>query len=100
MEFDAILLAIRWLSHVICFLVLVSFRDQSATHRPGVSWFAVGLMASNLALAWQILTTWPALLAAGAQWPLTVFCVCVCAAVIYTRGNVARLLPRIPWSHR
>lgn len=100
MEVEAVILGLRALLHVAAFLIVASFYDPSARYRPGVSLFAVTLAGSNLALAMQILTSWALLLQTGAQVWSTLYAAVVLIAVAYTRGNVAKLLPRVKWGHR
>lgn len=90
--------------HVVLLLgifgFIVSYRpDEQTRYRPAVSLFAASLAGSALALVIQIATQMNASCQPPQVWPV-LFTACVFVAVASTRGNVAKLLPRIPWSTR
>lgn len=97
MEIDAVLLVLRALAHLITFAIVASFHDPEARWRPGVSLLAVLLAGSSAALAAQILTNWAQVIQSGPQLFHTLFAYAVLALIAWTRGNLAKLLPRMKW---
>lgn len=91
--------------HVALLLGIVGFvasykPDDGTRYRPVVSLFAAGLAGSSLAMAAQIVTQFSESCQAPQPWH-ALFTACIFVAVAYTRGNVAKLFPRIKWSaHR
>lgn len=79
---------------------IVSYRpDEQTRYRPAVSLFASTLAGASLAMVAQTVTQWGQSCQATQVGPV-LFTACVFVAVAYTRGNVAKLLPRLPWSMR
>lgn len=90
------------LTHVALLLGIFGFvasykPDDETRYRPVVSLFAAGLAGSSLAMAAQIVTQWGEACQAPQPWH-ALFTACIFVAVAYTRGNVAKLFPRIKWS--
>lgn len=91
------------LIHVLLLLGIVGFvvsysPDEHTRYRPAISLFAASLAGISLAMVAQIITRWDD--ACQQPQPIwTIFTACVFFAVAQTRGNVARLFPRIKWSH-
>lgn len=89
--------------HVMLLLGIFGFvvsyiPDGSTRYRPTVSIFAAFLAGISLAMAAQIVTRWDdACQSPQPLWALLTACVFV--AVAHTKGNVAKLFPRIKWSH-
>lgn len=89
--------------HVMLLLGIFGFissytPDKKTRYRPTVSIFAAFLAGISLAMVAQIVTRWDE----SCQEPqplLTLFTACVFVAVAHTKGNVAKLFPRIKWSH-
>lgn len=73
--------------------------DEQTRYRPFVSIFASSLAGVSLALAAQIITQWGNACQSAQIWSV-LFTGCVFVAVARARGNVAKLLPRVPWSTR
>jgi peptidoglycan/LPS O-acetylase OafA/YrhL len=72
--------------------------DCETRYRPAISIFAATLAGICLALVAQIVTNWEQ--SCSAPQPLwTLFTALVFVAVAYTRGNVAKLFPRVKWGH-
>lgn len=91
-------------AHVLLLLgvfgFIVSYRpDEQTRYRPAVSLFAATLAGTSLAIVAQTVTQWGQSCQNAQGWPV-LFTACVFVAVAYTRGNVAKLLPRLPWSTR
>lgn len=97
MEIDALLLAIRALAHLVTFGIVASFCDPSARYRPGVSILAFCVAGGSLAAVFQIVTRWAELMQSGPQAPQTILALAFLVPVALTRGNLAKLLPRIKW---
>lgn len=89
--------------HVMLLLGIFGFiasyaPDDETRYRPAVSIFAASLAGISLAMVAQIVTRWDD--ACQSPQPLwTLFTACVFIAVAQTKGNVAKLFPRIKWSH-
>lgn len=75
----------EWIVHGLTFLILVSYRGDSARYRRGVSFLAATLAGLSFAATFY---TW----AFPAPLPLTVAGVILFLAVARCRGNVAKLL--------
>lgn len=97
------LLLVRCLMLMTITITLGSYHDPSARKRWLVSIMAV--CAAGSSFGWALYSF---LMAASQQscisvmdefWP-TLFVMCALIPVLYTRGNLAKLLPRIPWSVR
>lgn len=92
------------LTHVLLLLgifgLIASYKpDDQARYRPAVSLFAASLAGISLAMVAQIVTSWDD--SCRAPQPIwTLFTAFVFVAVAHTKGNVAKLFPRIKWSHR
>ena len=77
---------------------VASYRpDDQTRYRPVVSIFAAALAGASLAMVAQIVTQWDDACKASQPWQ-TLFSACVFFAVAHTRGNVAKLLPRLKWT--
>jgi len=90
------------LAHLAMLLGIVGFvasykPDDGTRYRPVVSLFAAGLAGSSLAMAAQIVTQWGESCQAPQPWH-ALFTACIFVAVACTRGNVAKLFPRLKWS--
>lgn len=96
------LVLMRCLMLVIIAIRIGMFYDPSARFRLYVSGLAVLLCGGSLGWAFQsflMLHHKPNVLAWQEFWPaLVVFCVMV--LVLRSRGNVAKLLPRVQWLYR
>ena len=94
LDYESLFAAIRLVMHFATFLILARFRAGPDTrYRPGVSLAAVAIAGSSLALVVQILTNWHAANIPGTtQAFATVYASAVLAAVVYSKGNVARLI--------
>lgn len=93
------LVVIRCLMLLVIAITLCSYRDPTARHRPVVSIMAT--MAAGSSLGWAVhsalMLQHQALADARAEfWP-TLFVLCALIPIIYSRGNVAKLLPRVKW---
>lgn len=97
MEIDALLLAIRALAHLVTFGIVFSYFDPTARYRIGVSLLAFCVAGGSLAAAVQVATRWPEMMQTGPQAPLTILTIAFLVPVALTRGNLAKLLPRIKW---
>lgn len=90
-------------THVILLLgifgLVASYKpDDQTRYRPAVSIFAASLAGASLALVAHIVTAWGD--SCKSPQPIwTLFTALVFISVAYTRGNVAKLFPRIKWSH-
>lgn len=91
------------LAHVAVLLGIVGFvasyqPDGETRYRPAVSLFATCLAGTALASAVQVGFEWHSTCRPPQIWQ-TLFSACVFFAVARTRGNVAKLFPRLKWSH-
>lgn len=97
MELDALLLIVRALAHLATFGIVFSYFDPSARYRIGVSLLAFCVAGGSLAATVQIVTRWPDMLQSGPQAPQTILALAFLVPIALTRGNLAKLLPRIKW---
>lgn len=98
----ALLLA-RCLMLVIIAVTIGSYRDPSARKRWAVSLMAV--CAAGSSMAWAMFSLLMVFHRGGRPDALgellpTLFVLCAMVPVLYTRGNVAKLLPRVKWLYR
>lgn len=102
------LLVLRCLMLIVITVTLGVYHDPAARRRPCVSLFAT--FSAGSSLAWAVYSALMALhhdsrgsgfYSAGIDeiWP-TLFVLCVMIPILYTKGNVAKLLPRLPWTWR
>lgn len=102
LELATVLLLIRCLMLVVITITLGVYHDPSARHRWAVSIMAT--CAAGSSLGWCIFSALSVLQGLkrpevmGEIWP-TLFVLCFMIPVLYTRGNVAKLLPRVKWLH-
>ncbi|MGY2429563.1 phage holin family protein [Pseudomonas tolaasii] len=93
MELDHVLTLIREGLHFGTALVLLSYQPNGARHRYGVSFLAMIMAASNLALGVALLTSAIEPRSMGGQWLHigafgSLFCL-----ILMCRGNVAKMIP-------
>lgn len=102
-DFGMALLIVRCLMLVAITITLGVYYDPSARRRWMVSIMAT--FAAGSSLGWAVLSVLLVLHneskpdALTELWP-TLFVFCAMVPVLYTRGNVAKLLPRIKWLYR
>lgn len=94
MELDHVLTLIREGLHFGTALVLLSYQPKGARHRYGVSFLAMIMAASNLALGVALLTSAIEPRSMGGQWLHigafgSLFCL-----ILMCRGNVGKIIPR------
>lgn len=102
-DLGVVLLLLRCAMLLAISLTLGAYHDPSARKRWVVSLLAV--CAAGGSLGWAVLSA--LMLLHGRHdpdpwievWP-ALFVLCVLIPVLYTRGNVAKLLPRLRWSDR
>lgn len=72
--------------------------DEQTRYRAAVSIGAAVFAGTCLAVAiWTVANLGSTCRPASPPW--VIFTACVFVAVAYTRGNVAKLLPRLKWTH-
>ncbi|MBF8746885.1 phage holin family protein [Pseudomonas monteilii] len=86
------MLSTRALCHFAIFLVIAGYRKKTDHHRRIVGLMAGLLAGANLAEAYRITVNFSSF-AALTQYPLTVVMIGFLFFVIYSRGNVAKLIP-------
>lgn len=91
----------RCIMLLVIAITLCSYRDPAARHRPVVSLMAT--MAAGSSLGWAVhsilMLQHQAVSDARAEfWP-SLFVLCALIPILYARGNVAKLLPRVKWLH-
>lgn len=97
------LLIVRCLMLLAITITLGVYHDPTARHRWVVSIMAT--FAAGSSLGWSIFSILMMLHqedrpdAWAEFWP-TIFVLCALIPVLYTRGNVAKLLPRVKWLYR
>lgn len=95
---DSVIATIHLVLLLGIFGLVASYRpDEETRYRPAISLFAAGLAGSSLALATQIATQWGESCQAPQLWQV-IFTAFVFVAVARTRGNVAKLFPRLKWT--
>ena len=87
-----VLLTTRGICHLVVFLIIIGYRKKTDRHRHWVGLMAGILAGSNLAEAYRIIINYNAFLAL-AQFPLTVSMLGFMFFTIYSRGNMAKLIP-------
>lgn len=80
-------------------VTLCSYRDPAARYRPAVSIIATATAGSSMAWGFFSILMLPH---QSAPKPLTealptIFVMCTLIPVVFSRGNVAKLLPRVKW---
>ena len=96
------LVIVRCVMLLAIFIRLATYRDPTARHRACVSFMATCAAGTSLALAMHslIMLQHGAVTDARAEfWP-TMFVLCALIPILYARGNVAKLLPRVKWLYR
>lgn len=97
MDFDSVLLFLRLFLHAGAGFIVATYRpDQMTRHRSGVSIIAACFAGTCFALSAWILTNWGKECQGPQVW-LTMLAAFVFAAVAFTGGNIAKLLPRLKW---
>lgn len=101
-DLGVVLVMIRCLMLLVIAVTLCSYRDPTARHRPVVSLMAT--MAAGSSLGWSVHSILMLQHQAGPDprvefWP-SLFVLCTLVPVLYSRGNVAKLLPRGKWLYR
>lgn len=101
-DFGMALVIVRCLMLLAIALTLGSYRDTSARYRPVASILAT--LAAGSSLGWAVhsglmLYHYPHQGMQAELWP-ALFVLFVLVPVLYSRGNVAKLLPRIKWLYR
>ena len=100
-ETGAAMVVIRCVMLIAIALRLATYHDPSARHRACVSFMAT--LAAGASLGWAVHSVLM-LLHSGTPdprtefWPM-LFVLCALIPVLYSRGNVAKLLPRVKWLH-
>lgn len=94
-EFNALLLTLQIVMHLIITLRLATYRPcASATYKPGVSFLAAAMAGSSAVCAYQAMVSWPVIIHETAQPFTTIFVAVVLAGIMRSRGNFANLIPR------
>lgn len=102
-DFGMALLIVRCLMLLAITITLGVYYDPSARRRWVVSIMAT--FAAGSSLGWSVFSILTALHHGSRPdvlselWP-TLFVFCAMIPVLYTRGNVAKLLPRVKWLYR
>lgn len=102
LDFGLALLFSRCLMLLAITITLGVYHDPAARLRWGVSIMAT--CAAGSSLAWCVFSLLSVLQGQyrpdtlGELWP-TLFVLSAMIPVLYTRGNVAKLLPRVKWMH-
>jgi hypothetical protein len=97
------LLIVRCLMLLLITITLGGYYDPTARRRWLVSLLAFCIAGTSL--GWSFFSMLMVLQgqarpeALAELWP-TLFVLCATIPVLYTRGNVAKLLPRVQWLHR
>jgi hypothetical protein len=102
-DLGMVLLIARCLMLLLITIILGSYYDPKARHRWLVSLFAFCI--AGISLGWSVFSMLMVLQGQAKPEPLaeiwpTIFVFCATIPVLYTRGNVAKLLPRVQWLHR
>lgn len=87
-----VLLTTRGVCHLVIFLIIAGYRKKTDRHRRFVGLMAGMLAGANLAEAYRIAVNYASFLAL-AQFPLTICMVAFMFFVVYSRGNMAKLIP-------
>lgn len=87
-----VLLTTRGLCHLVIFMIIAGYRKKTDRHRQFVGLMAGILAGANLAEAYRIAVNYTSFLAL-AQFPLTICMVGFMFFVVYSRGNMAKLIP-------
>lgn len=87
-----VLLTTRGICHLVIFLIIAGYRKKTDRHRQFVGLMAGMLAGANLAEAYRIAVNYTSFLAL-AQFPLTVSMLGFMFFTIYSRGNMAKLIP-------
>lgn len=87
-----VLLTTRGICHLVIFLIIAGYRKKTDRHRQFVGLMAGILAGANLAEAYRIAVNYTSFLAL-AQFPLTICMVGFMFFVVYSRGNMAKLIP-------
>ncbi|MNR14251.1 hypothetical protein D3C85_1307180 [compost metagenome] len=98
-DFGMALVITRCLMLLAIAITLGSYRDTSARYRPVASVLAT--LAAGSSLSWSVhsglmLYHYPPQGFYAELWP-TIFVLCALIPILYSRGNVAKLLPRVKW---
>lgn len=93
MDFETVLMWVRFCIHVATFLFIYCYRPQGARQRWGVSLLAIGLAGSSIGFAVFIISGVIDPSFAAPQWLHIVGWGCVLGLVVKARGNVAKMLP-------
>lgn len=102
LDFGLALLIVRCLMLVAITITLGVYYDPTARRRWAVSIMAT--FSAGSSLGWSVFSILMVLHedarpnAMAEFWP-TLFVFCAMVPVLYTRGNVAKLLPRVKWLH-
>lgn len=97
------LLIARCLMLLLITIILGSYYDPAARHRWLISLFAFCI--AGVSLGWSVFSMLMVLQGQAKPEPLaelwpTLFVICATIPVLYSRGNLAKLLPRIKWIYR
>jgi NO-binding membrane sensor protein with MHYT domain len=98
-DFGTALVVFRSLALLVIAFTLCKYRDPTARHRPVISLIAVLAAGSSLGWAVHSLVMLPQHLGHNPRvefWP-TLFVLWTLGPVIYSRGNIAKLMPRTKW---
>lgn len=96
------LVLVRCLMLLAIAVTLGSYRDPSARYRPVASVLAT--LSAGSSLSWAVhsglmLYHHPPQGFYTELWP-AIFVLCALIPILYSRGNVAKLLPRVKWLYR
>lgn len=98
-DFGTVLVVSRSIALLVIAFTLCKYRDPAARHRPVISLIAVLAAGSSLGWAVHSLVMLPHHLGHNPRvefWP-TLFVFWSLIPVLYSRGNIAKLLPRTKW---
>lgn len=87
-----VLLTTRGICHLVVFIIIAGYRKQTDRHRQYVGLMAGILAGANLAEAYRIIINYSDFLAL-AQLPLTISMLGFTFFTIYSKGNMAKLIP-------
>jgi len=98
---DSLLWGTRAALHLATFLIVASYHDTGARFRLEVTTVAICLCGSSGALGMLAVTRWtPGRFGTEYNLLFLLFVLAVFVIVVKSKGNVAKMFPRIPWRYR